>query len=118
MLTAQDYKIIKTILSEGACTAYLIAKETKISVTQVQYRLEKLVDTTLVTRSNSDNRTLYDTHPLLLDGEKINQIGERITEIVELIDTAQYTPLTGVQHILVWLINYLEEFEEIEDNST
>jgi len=109
LLTKQDLKIINTMLTNGAITAYAIAQETKISNPQTKYRLNKLVESSLVTIFDGENKTLYDLHPVLQSNDAIMKIMEHITQIVEIVDDVQYTPLVGIQHLFYYLIRNLEE---------
>lgn len=117
MLTDQDIKIIHTLIREGDLTAYALAQKTNISIPQVQYRLNKLLDCEVVDIINGENKNYWSIHPIFHSKDSIDSLKEKIEEAINSIEPLQTTPLDGLKLIFSFLIDSLNEQKNGKNNS-
>lgn len=118
MLTAQDIKIIHTLIREGDLTAYAIGQKTNISIPQVQYRLNKLLECQVVDMVNGENKSYWSIHPVFHSKESVDFMGEKITEIIDILEEDEPIPLEGIKLIMSFFIDSLKEQKNSNNNSS
>lgn len=121
MTSEQDDSIISEIIrSDSRLTAYGISQRTNISVPQVQYRLNKLVEKSVVRSSTEDSKKTYEVHPVLKSKKDIDGIASRIKEIVDIIDEVEYTSADGIRILIDFILSRTEikdrDAEEASDS--
>lgn len=115
----QDIKILLSLIISNGSTAYVISKDTKISVPQIMYRLNKLVESKAVTAVVNNDKTLYYVHPALKSEEVINRITVLLKEVADEIDKISYTEPDGLKTIIELIISSIDisdPEEEISDD--
>lgn len=118
MLTAQDIKIIHTLIREGDLTAYALGQKTNISIPQVQYRLNKLLECSVVDMVNGENKNYWSIHPVFHHTESVTFMGEKIAEIIDLVEEIETVPLEGIKLIMSFFIDSLDEPKNSNNTSS
>lgn len=118
-MTPQDFQIISALISDGTksgMTAYSISTETKISQTQVSFRLDKLIDNGVVTESKTGKKTLYYAHDVFYDKKAMELIAEYIELIVETIYGIGEIHQDGIKIVMGYISSGIEISDETDDS--
>ena len=114
----QDTKILLSLVNNDGSTAYMLSKDTKISVPQIMYRLNKLVESKAVTAVVDGDKTNYYAHPALKSEETMNKIALLLKEVADEIDKVLFTESTGLKTIIELIISTMEVSEPEEELNT
>lgn len=108
MTKSQDTKILLYLIEFDKSTAYAISQGTGISIPQITYRINKLIDSGIISSVVEDNKTYYNVHPALKSNEIISEITGLMKKVCDVIDRAKYTKPSGMKSIIELIISRLE----------
>lgn len=114
-MKSQDTKILLSLVNNDGSTAYAISQDTKISVPQVTYRLNKLVESRAVTLKTDNDKTYYFVHPALKSNEVMEKIISLMKKVADEIDKIEYTDPRGMKAIIELIISRLDISERREE---
>ncbi len=114
-IKSQDTDILLSLVYSDGSTAYMISKETKISVPQVMYRLNKLVESKAVSSEIKGDKTYYYVHPALKSEEVILKITSLLQEVVNEVEKVAHTEEDGMKTIIELIISNIELEPKQED---
>lgn len=119
MYTEQDTDILISLINtKEAVSSYQISKDTGISVPQVRYRLNKLILSGIIKRTEHENRDLYEPHPALKSKKTIKEISNHIKEIADIIDSLEISEPDCIKSLLLFIIERTSIEYLTEENHT
>lgn len=116
MTKSQDTKILTSLINTDESTAYAISQDTGISIPQVNYRLNKLIESKAVTSLTKGEKTYYYVHPALKSDAVIKNITALMKQVADEIDTVAYTEPSGMRVIIEFIISKLDISEPPEED--
>jgi len=118
-MTNQDSKILLALINskdKDGMTSYSLSQETKIGLTQINYRANKLLEYGIISSMELDNKVKYEVHPALKSKDFINSITTMIQSIADKIAIIDPVTLDGVKCALSLIIDKLDIEEKEEEN--
>lgn len=108
-LSRQDNKILLALLgAEQPLTRYAIAKETGIHKTQVEFRLNKMMEFGVVRTDEGGKTTTYLLHPSLTNKSTVDLISKKVKDISDAIDKMELTTPEGMSMIIAFIIEHTD----------
>lgn len=117
-MTSQDSKILLALTNSKdvvGMTSYQLSQETRIGLTQINYRIVKLIEYGIIKVTEIDNKSKYSVHPALRSSDFIKSITSMIQSIADKIAILEPVTLDGIKCVLSLIIDKLD-IEDQEEN--
>lgn len=102
-------QIVRHLIDSGQQTSYGLSKLIKKSIPSIEYALLELVENGIVLSNTDNGKTVYSIHPFFKDQKATTDVGNKIVEILKVIEqTGEPPSLKGYIAILESIIDAID----------